>query len=267
MGGTIRVLFATGEPAAGDALEREDDQFDVATVTDGAVARDRLAAAPVDCVISRHALPEMTGIDLLEVVREEHPEVPFILVTERTDADIAGEAINAGVTDYLQWPPEADPYPLLAKKVRMAVDQHHSGRAVKTATPDCDQFEFALKTTNTYIFDWNPNTGTIERYPTLEDLFGTAWEVSKPMFNAFFDFVKSGHRDRVKREIRAAIDEETGYDIVYPIETQEDRQRWIHERADVRETERSSLRVVGTVTDVTDLQEYEQQLVQQDQPQ
>jgi len=225
MADTIHVLFATDEPAAVDALEREDDQFDVVTVADGAVAHDRLATAPVDCVVSRHALPDMTGIDLLEIVREEHPELPFILVAEQTDADVAGAAINTGVTDYLQWPSNTDPYPLLAKKVRMAVDQHQSDRAVETATPDCDQFEFALKTTNTYIFDWNPNTGTIERYPTVKDLFGAAWEVSKPMFNAFFDFVESGHRDRVKREIRAAIDEETGYDIVYPIKTQGDRQR------------------------------------------
>lgn len=267
MAGTIHVLFITDEAAAANALEREDGQFDVTTVTNGAAARDRLATMPVDCIVSKHGLPDTTGVDLLAVVREDHPELPFILVTDRTDADIAGDAVSAGVTDYLQWPPETEPYPLLAKKVRMVVNRYRSNQAVETADPDCDQFEFALKTTNTYIFDWNPDTGTIERYPTFEDLFGAAWEVSKPMFNAFFDFVDSDHRDRVKREIRAAIDEETGYDLVYPIETQEGRQRWVHEQADVLETEKSALRVVGTVTDVTEITEHERRLAQQDQPQ
>ncbi len=270
MTGTIHVLYVTdGAPAAAtaaDALENEDDRIAVTTAADAAAALDRLTTAPVDAVVATQELPDWTGVELLEAVREEHTELPFILVTDRMDADVADRAITAGVTDYLQRPPETDPYPLLARKIQMAVGQYRS-EPVPEAEPDCDQFEFALKTTNTYVFDWNPDTGTIERYPTFEDLFGAAWEVSKPMFNAFFDFVDPAYRDRVKREIRAAIDDQTGYDVVYPIETEGERQRWVHERAAVLEGDERAIRVVGTVTDVTDMEEYERRLAQHDQPQ
>ena len=88
MAGTIHILFITDEAAAANALEREDGQFDVTTVTSGAAARDRLATMPVDCIVSKYGLPDTTGVDLLAAVREDHPELPFVLVTDRTDADL-----------------------------------------------------------------------------------------------------------------------------------------------------------------------------------
>ncbi|KTG29579.1 PAS domain S-box protein, partial [Haloferax profundi] len=55
----------------------------------------------VDCVVSEYEFDETTGIDVLRTVREEHPNLPFILFTRHGSESIAGDAIAAGATGYL----------------------------------------------------------------------------------------------------------------------------------------------------------------------
>ena len=123
-----------------------------------------------------------------------------------------------------------------------------------------DQLEFALETTNASTFDWRPAESEIHRYPTFEDVFGIDSETVKPVFDAYFEIVPPEHTERVKTTIREAIDDGTSYDITYPVEPVE--QIWVREQADVL-TEGGSPRVVGTVTDVTELVEYERRLERQ----
>lgn len=124
-----------------------------------------------------------------------------------------------------------------------------------------DQLELALETTNAYTFDWRPAESDIQRYPTFEDVFGIDSAAVKPVFDAFFEIVPSDHRNRVKTAIKEAIDTGTGYDITYPVEPSDER-LWVREQAEVM-TEGEQRRVIGTVTDVTDLIEYERRLERQ----
>ena len=64
-------------------------------------ALERFRSAPVDCIVSTHELPERDGLEFLRSVRENHPRLPFVLVTDEGSEAVASEAIEAGVTDYL----------------------------------------------------------------------------------------------------------------------------------------------------------------------
>jgi len=83
-------------------LERKTDRLviEAATrATEGLKAiRDRLP----DCVVSDYHIPGMDGLEFLQAVREECPDLPFILYTGRGSKEVASEAISAGATDYLQ---------------------------------------------------------------------------------------------------------------------------------------------------------------------
>ncbi|PSQ53766.1 hypothetical protein BRD20_01375 [Halobacteriales archaeon SW_8_65_20] len=102
----ITVLHVDDEPDFGSLvatyLERIDDRLTVVTAmsVDGAI--DRLESASFDCVVSDYDMPGTGGLALLDFVREEFGELPFILFTGRGSEEIAGEAIAAGVTGYLQ---------------------------------------------------------------------------------------------------------------------------------------------------------------------
>ena len=98
-----RVLYVDpDEGAAGPVVEALGRAgFSVERVADAAAARDRLAAGPVDCVVSEHALPGESGMELLGSVRETDEDLPFVLFTSAGDERLASEAISAGVSDYV----------------------------------------------------------------------------------------------------------------------------------------------------------------------
>jgi len=90
--------------------------------------RDRDGIA---CVVSDYDMPGLTGLELLERVRADHPGLPFILFTGKGSEEIASRAITAGVTDYLQKGTGPDQYTVLANRIENAVERYRSRRALE----------------------------------------------------------------------------------------------------------------------------------------
>jgi len=136
MGDSIRILHVDDDPSFRDMtakfLRQETDRFETVGAGRAAEVRDRLddGAADVDCVVSDYALPDMTGIELLETLREEHPGLPFILFTGKGSEAVARDALRAGATDYLQKQSGTEQYDLLANRVRNAVEQSRTADRV-----------------------------------------------------------------------------------------------------------------------------------------
>ncbi|WP_440008140.1 GAF domain-containing protein [Halomicrococcus sp. SG-WS-1] len=122
----LRVLHVDGDPDFGDltadSLERRDDRLSVVTETSAADGLDRLAAETFDCVVSDYDLADTDGLSFLEAVREDYPNLPFVLFTGRGSEDVASAAISAGVTDYLRKGAAPDRFAVLANRVREAVE-------------------------------------------------------------------------------------------------------------------------------------------------
>ncbi len=132
---SIQILHVEDNPdfadLTADMLERKEDRFDVTTansVGEGLEAYDDT----IDCIVSDYNMPGRNGIEFLETIRDRCPEVPFILFTGNGSETIASEAITAGVTDYLQKQSGAQQYTVLANRIRNAVDQYRSRRALES---------------------------------------------------------------------------------------------------------------------------------------
>ncbi|HVE14491.1 MAG TPA: sigma-54 dependent transcriptional regulator [Elusimicrobiota bacterium] len=59
---------------------------------------------PYDLVISDIRMPKLTGVDLLQAVREKRPDIPVILITAHGSTRSAVEAIRLGTSDYITKP-------------------------------------------------------------------------------------------------------------------------------------------------------------------
>ena len=136
-GEAIQVLHVDDNPDFADIaatfLEREDDGFVVETATSAAAALDRLAGLDVDCIVSDYDMPDMDGLEFLAAVRDDSPDLPFILFTGKGSEEIASQAISAGVTDYIQKEVGAGQYAVLANRIRNAVTQYRSQRDLETS--------------------------------------------------------------------------------------------------------------------------------------
>lgn len=127
---SVSVLLADNEPSfaelAAEMLGRVDETLDVTTVTTAAEALSTVEERDVDCVVSDYDMPGMTGLELLEAVRERDENLPFVLFTGKGSEEIASEAIAAGVTGYLQKKSGREQYTLLANQIRNAVGQYRA---------------------------------------------------------------------------------------------------------------------------------------------
>ena len=128
----VDVLHVEDDPAFAEVakqfLERCDEALAVTTVTDPATALDRLDEGTFDCVLCDYDMPELTGIELLEDVRDAFPDIPFILFTGKGSESVASDAFSAGATDYFEKPDDASEYELLAERIVTVVEKHHTKR-------------------------------------------------------------------------------------------------------------------------------------------
>jgi len=139
-GDGIRVLHVDDDPnlaaVVATFLEREDDRLTVRTLTDTDEGLDFLAEHDVDCIVSDYDMPGRNGVEFLDAVREEYPDLPFILYTGKGSEEVASDAISAGVTDYLQKGPGAEQYELLANRIVSAVAEYRTRQFERVAMHD-----------------------------------------------------------------------------------------------------------------------------------
>jgi PAS domain S-box-containing protein len=187
---TVRVLHVDDEPDFAEMtatfLEREDDRFVVETATRAEEGSEMLDGDgdgyEYDCVVSDYDMPGKNGVEFLGSVREEYPEVPFILFTGKGSEEVASEAISAGATDYLQKESGTDQYTVLANRIENAVERYRSERAVERNRERLSLFFEqsplgAVQWDEEFRFErLNERAEEILGY-TEEELRGESWEV------------------------------------------------------------------------------------------
>ncbi|TKB27961.1 sigma-54-dependent Fis family transcriptional regulator [Desulfopila sp. IMCC35006] len=87
-------------------LEKEGHQ--VTTADSGTRALETLSKLAVDVIVSDIRMPGMTGIELLETVKEHTPELPVIMITAFASPDDAVLAMKNGAFDYISKPFNVD---------------------------------------------------------------------------------------------------------------------------------------------------------------
>lgn len=112
-------------------LERYAETTRVSTAHTLRTARAALEPAWPDCIVCDYQLGDGTGLELLEAVRNERPDVPFVLVTGQGDESVASDAIGASVTDYVRKDDVASQPELLAMRVESVVNAYRTERELE----------------------------------------------------------------------------------------------------------------------------------------
>ncbi|RJP20911.1 MAG: sigma-54-dependent Fis family transcriptional regulator [Deltaproteobacteria bacterium] len=79
----------------------------VATIEDSRQVIPFLEGRPAAAVVIDLSMPNLSGRELLLLLRERHPELPVIVMTGRNEVEIAVECMKSGAFDYLVKPVEA----------------------------------------------------------------------------------------------------------------------------------------------------------------
>ncbi|MFT4947329.1 MAG: PAS domain S-box-containing protein, partial [Natronomonas sp.] len=123
---TIHVLYVNDDGDFAELARKKllsiAPEFEVATVATGEGALDRIETSPVDCVVTSYSLPDGTGIGFLKRLRSERDRLPTILFTGRGSEQVASEATQADVSDYIPVRADQNSFELLARRIRTLVE-------------------------------------------------------------------------------------------------------------------------------------------------
>ncbi|WP_435061971.1 PAS domain S-box protein [Halobaculum sp. EA56] len=270
---TIRVLHVDDDPEFGDlvatVLERERDRIRVRTATNAEEGLDALSDGDVDCVVSDHDMPGRDGIEFLRAVREEYPDLPFVLFTGKGSEEVASEAISAGVTDYLQKEVGSDQYELLANRIANAVEAYRSRRTLTERTRRLETLIGNLpgvvyRCRNEPAWPMETVDGEIE---ALTGYTAAALEDGEVEWGE--DVIHPDDRERTWAAVQEALADDGTFEVTYRIVARDGTTKWVWERGrgvyaddgDPEAGDGGELEALeGFITDVTDRKEHETRL-------
>ncbi len=261
----IRVLYVDDEPAILDTCKKileRDGPFTVTTAISGKEALDRIHAEPIDAVVSDYLMEDITGLDLLRIIRSEFADIPFIIFTGKGREDIVIEAFEHGVDFYVQKGGDArSQYAELVHKIEIAVEN----RQVKKKLDRSERrFQNFIENFEGIAFQIDPDAGrfillegTVEEttgYPRQEFLTGyvTLESIIHPDDRAQFS--------AAMQNLRATPGFHT--DSIFRITRKDGRMRWLHGMLrNIRRTpQENSVCIQGTFSDITFLKSAQEEL-------
>ena len=82
-------------------LRRGIKQFDIEEAESGTDCLDKIAHSTFDLILLDYSLPDISGLELLALLRKQHVRVPIIMVTGQGNEQVVKEAIRLGASDYV----------------------------------------------------------------------------------------------------------------------------------------------------------------------
>jgi two-component system, LuxR family, response regulator FixJ len=83
-------------------------QFEVRVYESAPAFLSKLSQVPGGCIVTDIRMPEVSGIDLLQRLRELKSTLPVIVMTGHGDVPLAVEAMKAGAVDFIEKPFDDD---------------------------------------------------------------------------------------------------------------------------------------------------------------
>lgn len=182
---SAHILVADDEKNARRMLEILLNQlgFQVSTVANGAEALETIRKTSVDLLITDLNMPNMNGLELLSILRQEDNDIPVIIVTAYGTVESAVSAMKQGAFDFIV-------RPLDIEQVEMVV---------KHALETC-----RLKQENLFLRDQLDNQGWDEfigQSPAMHEVYDLIRKVAPSQASVFISGETGTGKELVARAI------------------------------------------------------------------
>ncbi|WP_010135825.1 sigma-54-dependent transcriptional regulator [Ochrovirga pacifica] len=119
-----KILIIEDEAAIRRVLKRiiadENKTYQVEEAEDGLEGLQLLKDNDYDLILCDIKMPKMDGVEVLEKIKTDKPEIPVIMISGHGDLDTAVQTMRLGAYDYISKPPDLN---RLLNTVRNALDQ------------------------------------------------------------------------------------------------------------------------------------------------
>ncbi|UXP33363.1 sigma-54 dependent transcriptional regulator [Reichenbachiella agarivorans] len=133
-----KILVVDDDPAfnkmLSSFLRRQDHEVEEAFSSKSALAAFKTQA--IDLVLTDFKLPDMDGLDLIRIIKEERPDLPVILITNYSDIRTAVTSIQLGAFEFVTKP--VNPDELLLTVGQALLEKSSSGETKSKAIKKSD---------------------------------------------------------------------------------------------------------------------------------
>src|SRR6266849_4256600 len=131
---TLRILFADDEKSLQEFMRSELPRLghEVTVCPDGKAAVKALEKATFDAAILDLRMPGMTGIEVLEQLKQVAPDIEAIVMTGHASMETAIEAVRLGAFDYITKPCKLSEIEAVLHKVIEKRDLKHKNLALQS---------------------------------------------------------------------------------------------------------------------------------------
>ncbi len=171
---TIRVALRDALTSAG---------FDVGLAENAQEALAVIAHAPPDLIVSDIRMPDVSGLELLGLLRERSPDIAVVLMTAFDDMPTVVEAMKHGAVEFLVKPLDLDD---LQKTLERVLEDRESRRRVQESTAGCAENAIvgrdpqAVSAWLNWLdmgssMGWKAGLGSISARAAASDLLKSSW--------------------------------------------------------------------------------------------
>lgn len=125
-----------------------------------------------DIVISDYNLPQFGGFDALELLKEEQPHIPFIVVSGTIGEESAVAMMKAGAHDYVIKDNLARLAPTVKRELEQAVIRQERQQAERSLRESEEKYRMLVEQASDAIFLANPNGQYLDVNPAGCKLLG-----------------------------------------------------------------------------------------------
>ena len=259
------------------ALSREG--YEVTIAEDAISAQALMQTIDFDVVVSDISLPRMSGVELLQFIRQAFPRVQVVLLTGMPNVETAAEAVRSGAFDYLSKPIDLKALgrsvgnavrvkALDDERARLEVEnRRYSEHLEKIAMERAMELketgarlQLAIQASRIGLWDFNLCTNEVHFSQEWKRQLGyTDGEID----DFYEEWITRLHPDD-RESTLAAIKASTAppwpvYEVEYRLRHKDGSYRWLYVRGEVsRDDADKPLRLMGCHVDITERKQHEE---------
>jgi PAS domain S-box-containing protein len=205
----LRVLMLEDTPTDAELAERELRKAGIAFTSMRVDRRDAFVRAleefHPDIILSDYKLPDFNGVEALEIVERDHPEVPVVMVTGALSDIEAVELIHTGAKDYVL----KDRLARLAPAVQRALSAEQGARARKAAEKALRESEakFRALVESTSDWIWEINAQSVYTYASPQVYVLLGYRVEEIIGKTPFDLMPKNETEQARERLRTILAE------------------------------------------------------------